>query len=71
MFKRGSIHGILVSGSTPDEAQHEWTQITNVLSRSSQRPVIDRSFPLTDYAGAFARLAEHPFGKVVVEIAKQ
>jgi NADPH2:quinone reductase len=68
MFKRASIHGILVSGSPPAEAQWEWTRIVEVLSRSGVRPVIDRSFALADYAAAFARLAEHPFGKVVVEM---
>jgi len=68
MFKRASIHGILVSGSTPEEAQHEWTRIVDVLSRSGRRPVIDRSFALADYAAAFERLAQHPLGKVVVDM---
>ena len=69
MFKQASIHGILVSGCTPDEARAQWTRIVDVLGRSGQRPQIDARFPLADYEAAFARLAEHPFGKVVVEMA--
>jgi NADPH2:quinone reductase len=71
MFKRASIHGILVSGSTPDEAQAEWRRIVDVLERGRRRPIIDRCFPFHEFAQAFARLGEHPFGKVVVEMPRQ
>jgi NADPH2:quinone reductase len=68
MFKQASIHGILVSGCTPEEAQGQWSRIVDVLTRSNQRPIVDRTFALTDYAAAFARLNERPFGKVVVNV---
>jgi NADPH:quinone reductase-like Zn-dependent oxidoreductase len=68
MFKRASIHGILVSGSTPEEAQAEWSRIAAILNASRQRPIIDGRCPLADYEQAFATLGEHPFGKVVVDV---
>jgi NADPH2:quinone reductase len=69
MFKQASIRGILVSGCTPDEARAQWSRVVDVLARSGQRPQVDSTFPLSDYTAAFARLAEHPFGKVAIEMS--
>lgn len=66
MFKQASLHGILVTDRPPEESVAEWRQIVEVLQRSGQRPIVDRCFPLADYAAAFCHLAGSPFGKVVL-----
>ncbi len=68
MFKRASMHGILVTGATPAEAQADWKRIVEVLNQSGQRPQVDSRFPLDQYQAAFDRLQAGPFGKVVVDI---
>jgi NADPH:quinone reductase len=66
MFKQASLHGILVSGGTPQESAAEWRKIVAVMSKLGQRPIVDRCFALEDYEAAFQRLANNPFGKVVI-----
>lgn len=68
MFKRASMHGILVTGATPAESQAEWRQVVDVLNKSGQRPQVDSRFPLDQYKAAFDRLQASPFGKVVVNV---
>jgi NADPH2:quinone reductase len=68
MFKQCSLHGILVSSASPEAAQEDWARVVEILARSNQRPHIDRCFALADYEAAFHRLAQSPFGKVVVEM---
>lgn len=69
MFKRASLHGILVSDYTPAESQAAWLQIVDVLHRTGRKPVIDRVFPFDDVRAAFDHLRSDVFGKVVVEIS--
>lgn len=71
MFKRGSIHGILVSDVTPETAQAQWKEIVAVLktAKSMDRPIVDSVFPLEKFVQAFERLASSPFGKVVVQMS--
>ncbi|NQV26035.1 MAG: zinc-binding alcohol dehydrogenase family protein [Rhodopirellula sp.] len=68
MFKRASIHGIQVADLDAPAAVAQWNTIIEVLQRSNQRPIVDSTFSLDDFATAFARLAESPFGKVVVQM---
>jgi NADPH2:quinone reductase len=68
MFKRASLHGILVSDYSPSDAQSAWSQIVAVLTRSGRRPAIDRCFPFAETRQAFDHLRGDVFGKVVVEI---
>ena len=68
MFKRASIHGVLVTDDTPQKAQLAWKQIVEILDRAGFRPVIDQCFPLESVADAFAKLNTEVFGKVVVEV---
>lgn len=67
MFKRASIHGILVSGCSPEEAQRDWARIVEVLAQGHRKPVVDRCYPLKEFEQAFLRLEERPFGKVILE----
>lgn len=68
LFKQASIHGVLVSGYTPQEAQHAWSQIVKTLQQHDDRPPIDSTFAINDYHQAFDRLRKSPFGKVVLNI---
>jgi NADPH2:quinone reductase len=68
MFKRASIHGILVSDDDAKTAQRSWTEIVRLLQKSGHKPVIDRIFPFAETKGAFDHLRSGVFGKVVVEI---
>lgn len=70
MFKRLSIHGVLVSDDEPTKAQTAWSQIVELLNKSNARPVIDSEFPLEQAAEAFKKLGSNVFGKVVVRIGK-
>ena len=69
MFKRASIHGVLVTDDTPQQSQLAWEQIVVLMNRTQSRPVIDQRFPLEKVAAAFEKLGETVFGKVIVEIS--
>ena len=69
MFKRASIHGVLVTDDTPQQSQLAWEQIVVLMNRTQSRPVIDQRFPLEKVAAAFEKLGENVFGKVIVEIS--
>jgi len=68
MFKRASIHGVLVTDDSPEKAQAAWQQIIDLMVRSRIRPIVDSRFPLSDSATAFKKLGSSVFGKVVIEI---
>ena len=68
MFKRLSIHGVLVTDDSPEKSQKSWSQIVELLGRAKLKPVIDSRFPLDQAEAAFKKLGENVFGKVVVEI---
>ncbi len=70
MFKRASIHGVLVTDDTPQQAQSAWEQIVDLMNRTQARPIIDQRFPLENAAAAFEKLRENVFGKVIVEIPR-
>lgn len=70
MFKRASLHGILVSDFSPADAQAAWSLIVKALDKTNRRPVIDRVFPFAETPAAFKHLRSDVFGKVVVEVAK-
>lgn len=70
LFRRLRIGGVQVGDQTPQEAQRHWSEIVTLLTRTHQRPVVDAVFPFADLRLAFDRLAEGPFGKVLVNIAE-
>lgn len=69
MFKRASIHGVLVTDDSPAKAQAAWQQIVDLMVRSRIRPIVDSRFPLSDSAAAFKKLGSSVFGKVVVDVS--
>ncbi len=70
LFRRLRIGGVAVGTYTNAESRAAWQSIVTALQRVKARPVIDRVFPLAELPAAFARLAEGPMGKVVVEVRK-
>ena len=70
MFKRLSIHGVLVSDDTPTKAQAAWTRIVELLNKAKTKPIIDSEFSLEEVSNAFEKLRTNIFGKVVVRIAE-
>ena len=71
MFKRASIHGVLVTDDSPEEAQNSWRQIVGLMDRERVRPIVCSKYPLEAAATAFEKLKGDVFGKVVVEIPPQ
>ena len=68
MFKRASIHGVLVTDDSPEKARQAWTQVVELLNRAQFRPVIEARFPFDAAKAAFEKMLGDVFGKVVVEI---
>ena len=67
-FRRNRIGGVSVGDATPQEAQSAWREIVRRLDSASRRPVVDSIHPFADVKKAFARLAEGPMGKVLVQV---
>jgi NADPH:quinone reductase-like Zn-dependent oxidoreductase len=70
MFKRASIHGVLVTDDPPEKTQAAWNQIVESMNRAQFRPVIDSQFTLETAAAAFEKLSGDVFGKVVVNVRR-
>jgi NADPH2:quinone reductase len=68
-FRRNRIGGVAVGDYTPETAQVDWKKIVDRLQTVDGKPVVDRIFPFEDVKSAFARLAEGPMGKVLVQVA--
>lgn len=71
MFKRASVHGILVTDDSPTEAQQAWERIVELMNNTQYRPIIDDRFPLESVVSAFEKLRGDIFGKVIVEMGKR
>jgi NADPH:quinone reductase-like Zn-dependent oxidoreductase len=70
LFKRASIHGILVTDDSPSKSQSKWKEIVDLMNRAGSRPIIDSRFSLEQAPAAFEKLRGNVFGKVVVEVAE-
>lgn len=68
MFKRGSLHGVLLTTETPESAQQSWRIVVDLLQMHHAEPIIAKRFPLSETAAAFQQLATDVFGKVIVEV---
>ncbi len=67
LFRRVRVGGVAVADYSVGDAQATWREIVARLDRLGCRPIVDRVFPFADVKAAFARLAEGPMGKVVVD----
>ncbi len=68
MFKRCSLHGVLLTTESPESAQQAWRTIVELLQAHHAEPIIAKRFPLTETAAAFQQLASDVFGKIVVDV---
>ncbi len=67
-FRRNRVGGVAVSDFSPAAAQAAWKEIVSRLKAMGKRPVIDHVFSFAEVKQAFARLAQGPLGKVVVQV---
>ena len=67
-FRRLRMRGVAVGSYSIEENHQAWQQVVALLSSSHQRPVIDSVFSMLQVPAAFARLAEGPMGKVLVDV---
>lgn len=67
-FRRLRLGGVAVGAYTSAEARAAWQQVLELLSRTGARPLVDSIFPFDQLPRAFARLAEGPMGKVLLQV---
>jgi NADPH:quinone reductase len=67
-FRRIRLGGVAVGAYTSAEARAGWQEVVRLLARSGARPVVDTIFPFDQLPKAFARLAEGPMGKVLLQV---
>lgn len=67
-FRRLRLGGVAVGAYTNAEAREAWKEVLKLLARSGARPLVDSVFPFDQLPQAFARLAEGPMGKVVLQV---
>ncbi len=70
LFRRLRIGGVAVGSYTNAESRAAWRSITSILQRTKAKPIIDRVFPFDQLPAAFARLAEGPMGKVLIDAGR-
>ena len=68
MFKRCSLHGVLLTTESPETAQRNWRTVVDLLQTHHAEPVIAARYPLAQVGDAFNHLAKDVFGKVVVDV---
>ena len=67
-FRRLRLGGVAVGASSRAETRSAWDDIVRLLAGSGARPQVDGVFPFEALPQAFARLAEGPMGKVLLEV---
>ena len=67
-FRRLRIGGVAVGSWSPQEMAAQWRQVVALLDQSRRRPIVDHVYSFPDLLNAFARLAEGPIGKVMIEL---
>lgn len=67
-FRRIRLGGVAVGAYTVAEARAAWREVLGLLARSGARPLVDTIFPFEQIQQAFARLAEGPMGKVLLQV---
>ena len=70
LFKRASIHGVLVTEDSPAKASSSWESIVKAMDATQSRPIVDSLFGFDSAELAFEKLRGDVFGKVIVEIRK-
>jgi NADPH2:quinone reductase len=68
-FRRLRIGGVAVGAYTNQESHQAWNASLELLNKTGARPLIDHVFPFDQLPAAFARLAQGPMGKVLIQCA--
>ncbi len=68
LFRRIRLGGVSVSDYTAEESKRAWHEVVSLMNASGARPMVDTVFPMERLKDAFARLAEGPLGKVLLEV---
>jgi len=68
-FRRIKIGGVAVGSYRNSEAVAAWHSVLVTLAKTGAKPLIDHVFSFEEVPAAFARLAEGPMGKVLVQVA--
>jgi NADPH2:quinone reductase len=69
LFRRIRIGGVSVGDYTAQAAQAAWENIVGRLDAMGQRPQVDTIVPFEEVKKGFARLAQGPMGKVLVQVS--
>jgi NADPH2:quinone reductase len=67
-FRRIRLGGVAVGAYTNAESRAAWPEVLRLLNQSGARPLVDSVFPFEEIQKAFARLAEGPMGKVLLQV---
>jgi NADPH2:quinone reductase len=68
LFRRIRIGGVSVGDYSAEHAQAIWKEIVGRLDTIGRRPQIDSTVPFEKVKEGFARLAQGPMGKVLVQV---
>lgn len=69
LFRRIRMGGVSVGDETAQAAHMVWKEIVARLDSMGQRPQVDATVSFEDVKKGFARLAQGPMGKVLVQVA--
>jgi NADPH2:quinone reductase len=69
LFRRIRMGGVSVGDYTAQAAHAAWENIVGRLNAMGQRPQVDTIVPFEEVKMGFARLAQGPMGKVLVQVA--
>jgi len=67
-FRRLRMGGVTAGAYTAAEAQSTWQEIVKLLERTGAKPLVDSVFAFNELLKAFAKLAQGPMGKVLLEV---
>jgi NADPH2:quinone reductase len=68
-FRRLRIGGVAIGTYTAPESQQAWSELTAILKKTGDKPLVDSVFEFSQLPQAFARLHEGPLGKVLLKIS--
>jgi NADPH2:quinone reductase len=67
-FRRIRMGGVAVAAYTAAESREAWKAVLELMGKIQARPLVDSVYPFEQLPAAFQRVAEGPFGKVVLKI---
>ena len=68
-FRRLKLGGVAVGTYQNADARAAWAQVLELMRKANARPLVDRVFAFDQLPAAFARLAEGPMGKVLLDVS--